>query len=298
MNRMLCLLFLATTCAAEGNNVSLEERFQKLGKDASWRLTEEYAIAFCTYHPQGMTAVGDRFFLSSVEVTGRNKEQGRGHLFEMTRTGSLLRTITLGEGALYHPGGIDFDGAVLWVSVGAYRPNSASIVYQVDPDSMEVREAFRYPDHLGAIVHCPENNTLIAVNWGARRFYRWETAFEDGISTVKEPDHPEISANGNCYIDYQDMQRIPHTPYLLCSGLQGYSVPGGKLPAMRLGGIDLVHIGELRAYHQIPVPLRMPALPAWTQNPFYVETSATGLRFYFVPEDESSKLYVFEVDAG
>ena len=33
-----------------------------------------------------------------------------------------------------------------------------------------------------------------------------------------------------------------------------------------------------------------------TQNPFWVESTATGLRAYFMPEDGKSTLYIYEVD--
>ena len=242
-----------------------------------------------------MTAVGDRFFLSSVEVVDREKGQGTGHLFEMNRTGALLRETTLGEGEMYHPGGIDYDGTNVWVSVGAYRPDSASIVYTVNPDTLQSREVFRFADHLGAVVHFPDKNLLVAVSWGSRHFYRWETVLQDGQWTVPDPEHPVMKPNGSHYIDYQDTQRIPGTPYLLCSGLQGYSLPEGKLSGIRLGGIDMVNVEELCAHHQVPVPVRPSLMPAWTQNPFYVELVNEGLRFFFIPEDNKSSMYVFEV---
>lgn len=33
-----------------------------------------------------------------------------------------------------------------------------------------------------------------------------------------------------------------------------------------------------------------------TYNPFWIEPTAAGLRAYFMPEDEKSTLYVYEVD--
>jgi hypothetical protein len=34
-----------------------------------------------------------------------------------------------------------------------------------------------------------------------------------------------------------------------------------------------------------------------TQNPFAAEPSEAGLRFYFVPEDDKSRLFVYDVAA-
>jgi hypothetical protein len=287
----------AAGAAVDGER-TLPDRFRQVSKRTTWESTATWDIGFRTHHPQGLTAVGDRFFLSSVEVTDRAADQGTGHLFEMDRRGNLLGQTTLGEGEIYHPGGIDYDGTRVWVSVGAYRPRSQTIVYTVEPDTLESREVFRFQDHLGAVCHFPDVNLLVAVNWGARRFYRWNTALQEGEWTVRDPEHPLMKPNGNHYIDYQDMQRIPDTPYLLCSGFQLYGQPGKLLPALRLGGIDLVHVEELRAHHQVPVPERPPIKPAWTQNPFYVETMDDGLRFFFIPEDNKSTIHTFEVKTG
>jgi len=296
MTLLLLLAWLGNGAfAADNNGAALEQHFRQLTKSSSWRLVETRQVGFKTHHPQGLTAAGDRFYLSSVEVIDRKTDRGTGHLFEMDRNGALLRQITLGEGKMYHPGGIDYDGRNIWVSVSEYRPDSASIVYAVDPDTIEYREVFRFDDHLGAISHFPDKNFLVAVNWGSRRFYRWNTEKRDGKWSVPDPQNPLMQPNGSHYIDYQDMQRIPGTPYLLCGGIQGYSLPDNRFAGLRLGGIDLVHVEELRAHHQIPVPPRPPAAPAWTQNPLYVESTDTGLRFYFVPEDNKSSIHVFDL---
>ena len=168
-------------------------------------------------------------------------------------------------------------------------------MYTVDPETLEHREVFRFADHLGAVAHFPDKQVLVGVSWGSRRFYRWKTVQQDGHWTVPDPEHPLMKPNGSHYIDYQDMQRIPGTPYLLCAGVQGYSAPKSRLPGMRLGGIDLVHVDELCAHHQVPVPPRAPAWPAWTQNPFYVESADGGLRCYFVPADNRSTIHAFTI---
>lgn len=286
---------LLTAATATSAATTLETAFRSLTPGTLGTPVETRTLDFPTHHPQGMTAAGDCLYLSSVEVIDRATEQGTGHLFEMDRQGSLLRSITLGEGPLYHPGGIDFDGTRIWVPVAAYRSDSAAIVYTVDPETMESKEVFRFNDHLGAVSHFPKQHLLIGVNWGSRRFYRWKTKRRGDEWIVRNPDHPDTQSNGNHYIDYQDMQRVPGTSFLLCAGLRTYTEPGRHLPSLHLGGIDLVHIRELRAHHQIPLPLRQAGRRAWTQNPFYVESCEQGLRFFFIPEDSTSRMYIFEV---
>ena len=65
--------------------------------------------------------------------------------------GRLVADVVLGEGTMYHPGGIDFDGRDIWVPVAEYRPNSRSIVYRVDPTTRKAVEVFRFGDHLGGV---------------------------------------------------------------------------------------------------------------------------------------------------
>ncbi len=291
----ILLLALMTSASAASPENTLETLFRNLDPGALGHPVETRELNFSTHHPQGMTAAGDCFYLSSVEVTDRAAEKGTGYLIEMDRQGSLLRTITLGEGPLYHPGGIDFDGTNIWVPVAAYRSDSAAIVYTVNPETLQSKEVFRFKDHLGAISHFPKQHLLIGVNWGSRRFYRWKTKRQGGEWIVRNPDHPDTQFNGNHYIDYQDIQRVPGTSFLLCAGLRTYTEPGRHLPSLHLGGIDLVHIRELRAHHQLPMPLRPSGRRTWTQNPFYVESCEQGLRFFFIPEDSTSRMYIFEV---
>ena len=139
-----------TTSAKEQK---LEDQFQQLSRNTNWQQKEEINLQFNTYHPQGMTQIGDLYYMSSVEIIestvkyeqpidgyDRTPGKGVGHLFVFNHQGELLKDIQLGEGNMYHPGGIDFDGESIWVSVAEYRPDSHSIVYKVNPETMEAEE--------------------------------------------------------------------------------------------------------------------------------------------------------------
>src|SRR5882757_1420395 len=121
-----------------------------LTRQSSWTLAASVPIAFRTFHPQGMVKIGETLFVSSVEVIDRDAGKGVGHLFKIDMTGHLLADLRLGEGAIYHPGGIDTDGTNLWVPVAEYRPDSRAIVYRVDAQTMKAVEVFRVADHVGA----------------------------------------------------------------------------------------------------------------------------------------------------
>src|SRR5580765_3703035 len=149
------------------------ERVMTLTRSSSWTPAAAVPIAFRTFHPQGMVKIGETLFVSSVEVIDRDAGKGIGHLFKIDKAGNLVFDRTLGEGAIYHPGGIDYDGKDIWVPVAEYRPDSRSIVYRINPESMAASEVLRANDHIGAIVHDVDDGSLHGVSWGSRRFLRW-----------------------------------------------------------------------------------------------------------------------------
>lgn len=279
--------------AQEPDATRLAERLTALTPRSEWREVSAVQLAFATHHPQGMTIVGDRLFLSSVEVIDRARGQGRGHLIEADFAGNSQRRILLGEGPAYHPGGIDFDGERIWVAVAEYRPASRSIVYTVDPATLESRRVFEFADHLGVMAHVPGTRMLVAANWGSRRFYRW-TLNEAGDAPV-DAAHPETTVNGSFYIDYQDAQTLPGTTLVLFGGLQTYGSPGSAAGTFALGGLELLDGRDWTIRWQLPVEQWSAEGRVMTQNPFCVRLVGDSLRFHFIPDDQPSTLYTFEV---
>jgi len=261
------------------------ERVRSLTLSSHWTLVASVPVTFRTFHPQGMVKIGESVFVSSVEVIDRDAGKGVGRLFKMDMSGHLAGEIKLGEGAIYHPGGIDYDGRSIWVPVAEYRPDSRSIVYRVDPGTMKAEEVFRVDDHIGAIVHDTDESTLHGFSWGSRRFYRWT---ERGAVTRR-------SLNTSHYLDYQDCKYVG-SHQMLCTGVTEIrSAPGGSL--FRLGGLELVDLGDGRPLHQVPVLLWTASGLDMTHNPVWIEPSDAGLRGYFMPEDDRSTLYIYDVYA-
>jgi len=303
---VLIAVWLSTGAQAEPD---IAERFTNLTKDSEWQLVSDALVDFTTHHTQGMTKVGDTLFVSSVEIVepterydeprgtyDRSPGRGVGHLFKFDLEGNLLVAITLGEGDMYHPGGIDYDGRYIWVPVAEYRPDSASVIYRVDPQTMAAIEVFRFPDHIGGVVHNPDSRTLHGVSWGSRRLYTW--ALDDALNVIDADRDPETlyTPNKSFYIDYQDCEYVG-ADRMLCAGLSTYQVSDDS-PSFPLGGLELVDLTTSTPVHQLPVSL-------WTegedprvmpQNPFYVETTHAGLRVYFMPEDDSSRLFIYDLD--
>jgi Family of unknown function (DUF6454) len=267
------------------------ERVMRLTRTSTWTRVAALPIAFRTFHPQGMVKIGDTIFVSSVEVKDRATGEGVGHLFKVDKAGKLIADLRLGEGAVYHPGGVDYDGAAIWVPLAEYRPDSRAIVYRVDPETMKATEIVRVADHLGAIVHNTDDNTLYGVSWGSRRFYRWTLG---GDGRVNGAADPLPTLNTSHYLDYQDCKYVGGRR-MLCTGVtEMRQTPAG--PPFRLGGIDLVDLKDGRPLHQVPVLLWTDSGLDMTHNPVWIEASAAGLRAYFMPEDDSSTLYIYDVE--
>lgn len=279
----------------------------QLTRGTKWTPAGELAIQFPTFHPQGMVKIGDAFFVSSVEILkpttkypepkdgyDRDTGEGKGHLFKISKDGKLLADLPLGEGTIYHPGGIDYDGKHIWVPVAEYRPNSQSIVYRVDPQTMKAEEVFRFKDHVGGIVHDTEGKALHGVSWGSRRLYQWPLGDDGKIANADAKPEELRVANPSQYIDFQDCH-YAGASRMLCAGLNAYKVKPDAEP-FRLGGMELVSLKDNRPLWQVPVEQWAPSGLPMTQNPFFVEKTDAGVRAYFMPDDEKSTLFTFEVD--
>ncbi|MFT6093476.1 MAG: hypothetical protein ACJA2Q_001376 [Pseudohongiellaceae bacterium] len=288
-----------------------QSKLKSLTKSSSWELVKSTPLQFPSHHPQGLVKVGDHFFMSSVETTEAPKRlsdplarfertpgAGTGHLFKFAQDGSLLHDLILGEGTMYHPGGIDFDGEFIWVSVAEYRPDSQSIVYKINPETMAAIEVFRFSDHLGGILKDLESGTLYGISWGSRKFYQWPINIneDENMDTQQQEyiaDSAVMQPNRLHYIDYQDCQWLaPHN--ILCSGVNTYSNDG--LDRVKLGGIELLELPGFRVTMQLPVTKMTDTGVVLTQNPFYYETNTAQENFmHFVPEDDSSTLFSYRV---
>ena len=83
---------------------------------------------------------------------------------------------------------------------------------------------------------------------------------------------------------------------MLCTGVTEIRQSPDVVP-FRLGGIDLVSLEDGRPVHQVPLLLWTAGGMDMTHNPVWIEPTATGLRGYFMPEDDKSTLYVYEMEA-
>lgn len=303
---LLIAMLLITAPATPAAETSLAERFMHLTRSTVWQPVRQIDVNFGTHHPQGMVKIGDEFFVSSVEILkpttpynpvrdgyDRDTGEGRGYLFHFDGEGHLLDTLQLGEGSIYHPGGIDYDGKYIWVPVSEYRPNSQSILYRVDPKTMRAEAVLHFRDHIGGLVHDTERNRLHGVSWGSRRLYTWQLDTNGKVVDGERSPESLRVMNPAQYIDYQDCH-YAGSHRMLCGGLNNYKTAPDARP-FRLGGLELVDLADNRPVWQEPLSLWAPSGLPMTQNPFFAEKTADGLRFYFMPDDVKSTLFVFDV---
>src|SRR5581483_5228161 len=291
---VFCIAAAAWTARAADQS-AVADRVQRLTRDSTWTRTGAVPIRFRTFHPQGLAKVGDTFFASAVEVRkapahypapvdgyDRDAGEGVGHLFKFDSAGRLIAETILGGGTTYHPGGIDYDGTWIWAPVSEYRPDSRAVIYKIDPATLRAVEAFRFEDHIGAIVHDTDARTLYGVSWGSRRFYRWTMDAAGVVTNVGVPPAQLRILNPSHYVDYQDC-KYAGLSRMLCTGVSELRPPAATQP-FRLGGLDLVSLADARPIHQVPVPVWTSSGLDMTHNPSWFEATATGLRAYFMPE--------------
>lgn len=286
----------------EQRDSAVTQAFSATTRATPWRQVERIRLDFPTYHPQGFALVGDKIFMSTVEileptvrypepVDGYDRTPGRGvgHVLVMTRTGRLLADVKVGEGHMYHPGGIDFDGESVWVPVAEYRPNSKSVVYRLDPETLAVTEEFRVDDHIGGVVRDRVSGKVRGVSWGSRTQYTWTG---DGRQLRR-------SANPSHLVDYQDCDYAGFRKQI-CSGVTGLPRPDGG--AYELGGIALLDLRDDRILHEVPFPYFSTAGHVATRNPVALEVSGDRLRLFAAPDDQEevagTELLVYEAPLG
>ena len=197
------LLFLALLLALnceKWSEHSPENALDVLFRSKDLELIHQVPLQFATYHVQGLELTEQFYFVTSVD-----KEQNRGWLFKIDRQKAKLNSkIELTDSTLIHPGGLQFDGHYLWIPNAEYKSQGRTMIYGVDPNSLEMCTSFPVDDHIGAIAS-DGKKLLYGVNWDALHFYTWDF---DGHQ-LNRIDSPTSMA-------YQDIKYFAGK--LLCSG--------------------------------------------------------------------------------
>src|SRR6478672_2856776 len=286
-------------------DTAVADAFTAVDRNTAWQLTSRLKLDFPTFHTEGIAFTEDHIFLSSVEILeptvkfpapqggyDRTPGKGIGHLFVMDKAGKLQKDIILGEGDMYHPGGIDFDGTNVWVPVAQYRPNSSAIVYRVDASTLAVHKQFEVKDHFGGIVMDKRTGHLVGNTWGSRRFAEWDLQGKQ-LSTWENP---------NYFIDYQDCQYVPDSR-MLCAGVTNLPqtpTAGGTAATYELGGMAMIDLKSHEVTREVPFQQWSTAGHVATRNPFKMTADGNHLSMTVAPdngeEGNGTEILTYEAD--
>ncbi|MDQ0258212.1 hypothetical protein J2W20_000087 [Sinomonas atrocyanea] len=271
-------------------STALADDFNAVDRNTNWQLTGKLKLNFPTYHTEGIAFSADHIFLSAVQIIeptqkyptpqggyDRTPGKGIGHLFVMDKAGNLQKDITLGEGDMYHPGGIDFDGTNVWVPVAQYRPNSSAIIYRVDGNTLDVHKQFEVKDHFGGIVMDQQTGHLVGNTWGSRRFAEWDLKGKQ-LATWENP---------NFFIDYQDCQYVPNSR-MLCGGVTNLPqtpAAGGANSTYELGGMAMLDLTSHQVTRDVPFQKWSTAGHVATRNPFKMAANGSHLTMMVAPDN-------------
>lgn len=272
---------------------NLSRQLTLISSRSSWQLTDSVKLKFNAFHTQGMVKVGDYFYISSVEINQPTKRfsipqngydrdvgKGVGHLFKIDKNGQLIKDIIVGEGDMYHPGGIDFDGKYIWLPVAEYRPNSRSVICRYNIETEELENLFYFADHIGTVVRNKRTNQLIMASWGAENLYTLK---------LRKQKTPEISrskviSNRFRFIDYQDSQYVGDG-LMFGTGIGQYMHPDGS--KFVLGGWQLTDLKTGHSVWQLPINKFLPGTGnSLVRNPCFIEQHQEGIKAWFAPDDD------------
>ena len=296
----------STAATSEHHDGDLARDFSSVDRNTAWKLADTIHLDFPTFHTEGLAVTPDHLFLSAVEILeptrkyptpvggyDRTPGKGVGHLFVMDRQGHLQKDIMLGEGDMYHPGGIDFDGTE---RLGPRRPVPAR--QQRDhlprrrhdpgrPQAVRGRGPLRRHRAGRATGH------LVGNTWGSRRFDEWDLP---GQADSKPGSNPSF------FIDYQDCQYVP-TAKMICGGVT--NLPQTPTAGGDRGDLRARRHGDDRPAQPTSVLREMPfqqwssAGHVMTRNPFKLAADGNHLTMWAAPDngEEGNGTEVFHYTA-
>jgi hypothetical protein len=265
VNRILFIILLLTLALTlhchKSNEVSHADALDLLFHFRHVELVRQVPLKFSTYHVQGLDITEQFYFVTSVD-----REQNRAWLFKIDRqNGDLISKKELTDGALIHPGGLQYDGRLLWVPNAEYKRQSRTMVYGIDPDTLEICTSFTVDDHIGAVAS-DGKNLLYGANWDALHFYTWDI---DGRK-LKKIDSPTLMA-------YQDIKYFADK--LLCSGHKD-----------GVSAVDIIDPENWTLVKRVGLPKHM-----WKSN-LTREGMAFDGNLYFLPDDgPDSRILIFDL---
>lgn len=263
------VLAAAALFALSGFSVSgTPDRFD--GKIEGARLVGAMRMRGELFHVQGLAMTDTRIWATSVDRAGK-----RAFIHEFDRaTGRLLHRADLTDGSRYHPGGISVSGGAIWVPVAEMRPDSSSVMIELDAETLRERRRVAFPDHLGCIAVSGER--LVAGNWDSRLFYVVDLSGNEPTRAVRNPSPTH----------YQDIKFV------------GDQLVAGGSRGLWKGSIDWIDWRTMRITRTRRAGAVGTIRPFGRGGPYTGEGMAIeGRDLYVLPEDGPSRLFRFRLEA-
>jgi hypothetical protein len=269
----------------------MKRQLELLDHISNKNISSRIPVNFNVHHPQGMTKVDEYFYLSTVDHQGvddpelRASASGTGYLIKAIIKDNKFEKIDeiqLGEGMIFHTGGIDHDDiGNIYVPVSEYIPHGKSIIYQIRISTFNPREYLKWDDHIGAITIAKDTHYMYGFSWGGEKIYVWEG---------EELIYIENAVVQN--IDYQDSIYIGDRT-IVCGGISTHKVGSESI---LVGGLDLIGLDTLLPIHRIMVSACSDKPPhnKLTYNPIAIDFISNCI--YFLPDDDTdTMLYVVDL---
>jgi hypothetical protein len=302
----------------------IAQAFANIGRTTIWKSIQNITLEGDTYEPEGIVRLGnDRYYISTTEtintptsfgnntiINGTDRSPGSGfaHILLFDRIGGKIAqaTYTQAGDIMFHLGGIDYDGEKIWGTIAQYRPNTTARVVSFDPHTLKETSYFEYKDHLGGIVHDSKANEVYCLNWGSRNASRFAVPHKnvdlnDGDKNGSFISAKKTTRNPSFFVDYQDCKFLgrprlyDYRPTMLCSGLTDY---GGSAKEFQLGGIAILDLETMIPLDEVPITGLSALGVVLTQNPMDVTIVDGKLRFYWMPDQHNSTVYIYEAIPG
>ncbi|KIW96395.1 uncharacterized protein Z519_03464 [Cladophialophora bantiana CBS 173.52] len=293
------------------NFEAIIEQFTTLGRTTVWRSVKNITFQGDTGEPEGMVVINEERFITArgdwtvpttsyngtiINGTDRTPGAGYGHIEIYDGQGKRVvdATLTPPGDIEYHIGGLDYDGQYIWATLAQYRPNTTATIIAVNPLTLEYQSLIHYADHLGGIVHDTKRQRLNTLNWGSRNASIWNlnATSNKPYPTFSQPS--SVARNPSFYVDYQDCKFLGHSKQydyravMICSGV---ATLAGNIT---IGGLALVDFETMIPLYEVPLTMTSVRGTPLTQNPFDVAYVNETLRFYFLPDQHNSTLYIYE----
>lgn len=214
-----------------------------------------------SHHVQGIDIEGSILWVTSVDRATRAGFLGR---YDLT-TGRRLAQVAVHDGERFHPGGIQVDGAFIWVPVAEYRRASSTWVQKRDKVTLALIAQFDVADHIGCLA--VSGGEVWGGNWDSTHLYRWRL---DGTPIDKRANPTGTR--------YQDIKLAGG--HLVASGLGGPDT----------GAIDWIDPSTLSVARRIVTGATDRGVPYTNEG-----MTVRGGVLYLLPEDDPSRLFHYQL---